>query len=472
MHLLQRSTRTFAIECFILLAFFGCTPTTATLSPQTTSNADIEVTKIISTQQATKQETQTLVLPETMERGLNIEFWHPWSGETAVAIDKLVETFNTENQWGIRVQAVARGDESTLVAAIMDALEGDTQPDLVAVPDYAIHGWYEQGKVVDLTDIVISEKWGLSVSMTSSIPNVFWRTGLYDTKLISMPAYRSAKVLFYNKTWAEELGFPNQPATIDDFRNQNCSALLANGQDRDVTNNGTGGWFYETDPESVISWLRTFNGGTLPDASNAAIRFAIEENIAGYSYLFDLFHQDCAWIGRDDRPYMYFAGRKTLTYSGRLEDILIQERARVIGGNDDDWIVMPYPGSDEKPIYVIVGDSYAILNPDIQKTLASWEFIKWMMDPEQSAAIIRASGSLPININALEKLTEFRQEHIQWEKALQWLPYGQALTKNPAWPALGALMQDIAWQITQFYQQRTGISTIMEQAETLMNTMN
>ncbi|PIZ25991.1 MAG: ABC transporter substrate-binding protein, partial [Chloroflexi bacterium CG_4_10_14_0_8_um_filter_57_5] len=37
---------------------------------------------------------------------------------------------------------------------------------------------------------------------------------------LGAPAQRSARFLFYNQTWARELGFSAPPATADEFRQQ------------------------------------------------------------------------------------------------------------------------------------------------------------------------------------------------------------------------------------------------------------
>lgn len=450
----------------LIFVFIGCIPIEATEVPGATLQATA-----LPPEQISREEPQVSILPEKLSNGIKIQFWHPWSGETAVVVSELVDAFNQENPWGIQVEVTALGDDTTLVGAITAALENKGAPDLVSAPDFAIHGWFDKGQVADISEILSSSTWGLAETIKAAIPEIFWRTGEFGSSRISLPAYRSARLLFYNISWANDLGFDKQPADINEFKNQNCRALQANSQDRDITNNGTGGWFFDTESDTVLSWLKTFNGGVFPSKAEQPIRFATDENINAYQYLFDLFHNDCAWVGRDDKPYMYFADRKTLTYSGRLEDILIQERAEIIGGYDDEWTVMPYPGLNDKPVLLISGDSYAILNREPMQFVAAWVFAKWMVEAKQSAAIVEASGSFPVNINALGLLTDFRQKHPQWDKALQLLPFAQSMPLNPAWLKIGSVIQDAAWQISQFNQQKSGIPTVIEQAETLMNVL-
>ncbi len=90
--------------------------------------------------------------------------------------------------------------------------------------------------------------------------------------------------------------------------------------------------------------------------------WACLQNIEGGSYLYDLFLENCAWIGRQQHPYQYFANRQALTYSGKMEDILIQERVNELNNSNDQWTVLPYPSKIDKPVLLIDGDSYAIYN--------------------------------------------------------------------------------------------------------------
>ena len=410
-------------------------------------------------------------LPDSLTEGIQIKFWHPWSGETALAVEKMVEEFNLENDWGITVSVFAKGDDNEITNSVDLALINDEVPDLIAAPDHAIQGWFEQGEIMNITAYLQSKKWGFTEQERNSIPNVFMQAVGNDNAYISIPAYRSARMLFYNTTWAEELGINTPPEDLLQFKNRNCQALQANTQDRDVANNGTGGWFFDIEAETVLSWLKAFNGGIIPNVTPKSINFSTKENYDAFQYLFRLFHDDCAWIGKDDKPYMYFAGRKALTYSGRIEDILIQARAEKIGGFEDEWTVMPYPGLNGKPIMLITGDSFAILTKDAQQALAGWLFARWMTYAPQSALIVEASGSLPITIQALDLLKEFRQNHPQWDKVLQLLPFAEKMPINSHWQVIAAVMQDSVWQLTQFYQQESNLQTVLEQAESTMNEL-
>ena len=87
-----------------------------------------------------------------------------------------------------------------------------------------------------------------------------------------------------------------------------------------LSNNGTGGWVYTYEPNSFFSWLKAFSVGAGSNFENP-INLGSIENIESGTYLYDLFLDNCAWIGRQQQPYEYFANRQALAYSGKMEDI-------------------------------------------------------------------------------------------------------------------------------------------------------
>ena len=59
------------------------------------------------------------------------------------------------------------------------------------------------------------------------------------------PAQRSARVIFYNQTWARELGFNAPPSTADDFREQACKANASFRSNEDPKDDALGGWLVD-----------------------------------------------------------------------------------------------------------------------------------------------------------------------------------------------------------------------------------
>ncbi len=207
---------------------------------------------------ATKEDS----LSEQIPVGTKITFWHPWSGEMANLIDEMVGEFNESNKWGIWVDPEFHSDEAVFIDDMNRAILDGNPPDIIASPDDYLKYLDETGfKLQDLQNYIASPKWGIPKDEIESFLPVFWNTNFTSGKRLSVPAYQSGYFIFFNQTWAKELGFSQPPSSPEEFKNQTCKAGSSYLNDNDLNNNGTGGWVYSVNPLTFFSWLRAFGGG-------------------------------------------------------------------------------------------------------------------------------------------------------------------------------------------------------------------
>lgn len=399
--------------------------------------------------------------------GIELTFWHPWSGALAGLMEEMVASFNQTNQWGIIVNMEVHADELVLMQDMEEAITAGTLPDVVAAPSAYLKSWYWQGlPVQDLSGYVSSPDWGLDRAQRDAFLPVFWSDDLVDKVRLGTPAYRDGHFLFYNQSWARELGFDNYPETSADFQQQACAAANANLTDALVENNGTGGWLYDTQPLALLAWLRAFNGDEMI-RSDGEITFEGLGSQTALEYLFDLYTQDCAWTGKQSTPFQYFAQRYSLFYSGDSQDIFTQETVDQQSGNADDWMLIPYPSDNYRPVVYVDGDSYAILHQDDDQTLAAWLFLRYLLDTQNQIKVIQATGSLPLSTTTIGKLTDFRQEHPVWDQALQYLALAQSIPSTPGWLDSESVLSDMAWQL-KFTAAKENIPAILSEAERII----
>jgi len=114
---------------------------------------------------------------------------------------------------------------------------------------------------VDLNLYLNDPTWGLGKDTIADIPPIFFAQDNVDGNQLGLPAQRSARFLFYNETWAHELGFDTPPTTADEFRQQACAANASYRNDSDPQNDGYGGWIVDTHWQTTYSWLLAFGGG-------------------------------------------------------------------------------------------------------------------------------------------------------------------------------------------------------------------
>jgi len=416
-----------------------------------------------------QEENDNDLLSDKIPHGLKLEFWHPWAGETAEIVEELVDNFNQENDWSITIKSISHADEDVFVEDLTDAFKNEEQiPDLIVSTSQSLHAWYAEGyPIKELDSFIRSDS---EVSAGATLPEIFpafWNIDVLDEKRLGVPAYQSGQFLFYNQTWGNELGFDDFPGTIEAFSERACAAARSNLYDTITENNGTGGWIYSSESLSLLSWLRVFGGGDLIN-SRAQPIFTQPENVSALTFLYDLYLDDCAWTGRDSEPYSYFSNRMAIFYSGQMEDIIKQINFDTDSENSDAWILVPYPSAFGKPILMVKGLSYAITTEHEERSIAAWEFIKWMLAPENQALFVEKTGTFPLSAEVIERMDVEAEIYPIWKDSLQYLPYTQAEPSYQAWYVIEKVLEDVGWQLTQYTMRSEDIQTILSDAEIMI----
>lgn len=395
----------------------------------------------VATQTPTPTPTPTAlptlgVAPASL-RGVNIRVWHAFAGESAKIFTDQVALFNSVNEWGLTVFAEGYGDYLTLSEAMQAAIETGQMPHLIAaLPEQALR-WDGAGLVVDLAPYLSDSVYGLESSSMDDFPPVFWTQDGAGAR-VAAPAQRSARFLFYNQTWAHELGFEAPPETPEEFRRQACAANAAFKADSDPQNDGYGGWVVDTHWQTAASWLLAFGGGV---TDGNAYRFRTDANQVALEFLKGLYDSNCAWLSTGDAPYEAFAGRRALFVTGDLAEVSAVALAMTNAASADEWTLLPFPGQ-ESPVTVTYGPSYSILQSSPEEQLAAWLFIRWVLAPETQALWAEATGLLPLRAAVLDLVGPYRLASPQWEAAVASLRWAQRPPQLASWGKARYLLED------------------------------
>jgi len=465
--MINKSVHSFAwfILFTIFLSLYSCSPIKPVTILPTVTKIYPTSTNIPETPTPLPQQNVEIPEDDKFNNKITIEFWHPWSGEAAQVIGSLIDEFNSSNIGRIQVNANSYGDEDYLTGKVLDALRNHQNPEIIAAPINFLRNLFLEGNgMVDLTAYVDHLKWGLTEEEKLSYPLAFWQQDTLNGARFGMPAERDVHVLFYNQSWAKELGFKSPPATPDDFLNQSCAAARANSYDEDPNNNGTGGWIYNSNPLTILSWMKAFDGGELPKAEGDQYVFNNKPNVDAYTFLQQIYKLGCAWIGKDPDPYQYFKTRKALFYSGTLQDILLQEK----NSSKDHWIIIAYPSIDHNEVILTDGLSYGVLNTSSENNLAAWLFIRWMQKTDNQVKLIIDTGTYYLTSSTLEKMSSFRNLHPAWFAALQYLPLAKSTPLLSSWTIVGKILQDSTWQLAQGNVKTGDIPDVLSDVDKLI----
>ncbi len=238
-------------------------------------------------------------------KGTRIKVWDAFAGPAQDVFSSQVNLFNASNEWGIWVDPTGFGDYSSLFDAVNTSLEAGAAetPGLVAsLPEQTLT-WAASNAVVDLAPYLADPAWGMNAESLADIPPVFLAQDNVGGKQWGLPAQRSARFLFYNLTWARELGFQDPPATTADFRKQACAANAFFKTDASPSNDSYGGWIVDTDWQTSYSWLLAFDGSVV---EAGLYGFRTDPNLIALQFLKRLYDDHCAWLPLEPASFNSF----------------------------------------------------------------------------------------------------------------------------------------------------------------------
>ncbi len=447
--------------CLLSIFLAACAPTVVLLTQPPPPTA-IETSP--TPQPATAVPTSTPlpgsqlgVGPDAL-KGVTVTVWHGLDGTSGTVLTQMASEFSLQNSWGIRVQVVSQGNLNLLEQAVDDSLHGGDPPDVaLALPEQAL-AWDAQQAIIDLSPYVTQTQFGLSADDVKDIPASFWaQSHLQGGRRIGVPAARSARFLFYDQTFADQLGFTTPPQTTDDFRKQACAANVFWRSDKDQTNDGFGGWVVDGDPWTAYSWLLSFDGSVYNDGQP---EFVNAQNQAALSFLGHLRADGCAWLSSSPSNFGNLPDHKALFVTGNLADVAEQTRAFAAANSFDEWTVLPFPG--QQPFIVVYGPDYVVFHTSTARQLAAWLFIRWMLTPDNQARWATATGFFPVRTSALQSVTQVSP---QWKAAAALLPLSKAYPQVASWGLTKQILGDGLFSFFQLNLAPDKASDVLHQMD-------
>lgn len=335
--------------------------------------------------------------------GMEIQIWHGQRDKIRQELEYLAAKFNDENKYGLKVILTGELSDIDLNERVVENATSGSLPNLIISDSFWFRQWQsEKIPLVNLEAYMDHPAWGFDAMGIAPIFDLMLSQERYNGLLIGLPLWHNPGWLFYNKTWAQELGFSNPPVTIDDFSKQACAARDALNNDADPKNNGTGGWILSTNEMTMMSWLlnHQYQNSSL---ENFSIDSSADSFVAVAQRLRDLYNQGCIWQSRLSEPYDYFSDRMALFYSGLFDDIQLQRMAfqNQAVKQDDEWELIPYPrmtdqGNIQTPQIYSTGVSIGIFTATAKEQFASWQFLSWLMKDRQIDELALTADGWPV----------------------------------------------------------------------------
>jgi len=444
-------------------------PVTESVNETTKSPSPRNTTRTPSsflTPSSTKQPESKINVPPQKLRGSIITFWHNWSGAAGDVIQSLVDEFNQTNEWGIILVPIEFFTLDEITGEIQKSIQDGKPPNLVTATIHQALEWDGQINLPDLNTYVLDPVWGLSAEAQDDFYPIFWEQDVTDGKRLGFPAQRSGQLLFYNTTWAKELGYKNAPSSPEQFKIQACAATEANRRDADTDNDGTGGWIISTDYAAMLGWIYAFGGEVTQPANSTheqrVYNFNSQQTEQAFTFLRGLFDEGCAWLSNNQYPHGEFAKRMGLFASESVTDIPYQTQVMKQNRNRDQWTVIAFPSPSLKPAFDVYGPSYIMLPASDETQLASWLFLKWMAEPERQAQLLETSNSLPLREANLKSLETHLKNNPELAAAMENLPHARTEPNLISWRKVRWALGDASTQLFRAYFTIDQVPSLLE----------
>ncbi|MCL4424419.1 MAG: ABC transporter substrate-binding protein [Firmicutes bacterium] len=355
------------------------------------------------------------------KKPIKITFWFSLGGKISEATKKLVEQFNASHK-DVQVEAIYQGSYDDAINKLKQSIQSKSTPHVMQVYDIGTRFMIDSKAVVPVQKWIDAEK----LDVSTFEPNILAYYTV-DNKLYSMPFNISTPLLYYNKDMFKGAGLDPEkaPLTFDEVAKA-AKALTVKDPSGKVTRPGIAiaiyGWFFEQFMAAQDALYA--NNGNGRDGTATAVVFNSPQGEAILKWWHGLIKDGVAAnLGRKtaDTQKAFISGQTAMTIDSTavLADILkgvdgkfqvgtgflprpAGAKGGVVPGGGSLWLLGGHPEAEEK---------------------AAWEFIKWMVAPEQQAFWHMNTGYFPVtklsyNVAALQ---DHQKKYPQFKVAIDQL---------------------------------------------------
>lgn len=378
----KRLTAAVMAAMLAVTAFTGCGGNSGNVTEDTTA------------EDSAKSENSAAVAGDVDMNGTEITFWHAMGGVNGEAMEYLVDKFNKENEYGIKVVSEYQGSYDDALNKLKSAQLGNMGADLVQVYDIGTRFMIDSDWIIPIQDFM--DKDDYKVNLEENIAAYY----TVNNELYSMPFNSSTPILYYNADMFKAAGIDAAPATFNEIE-KISDALKTKGGAKEVISLGIYGWFFEQ--FLCKQGLNYADNGNGRESAATAVEFDSNggalQILEAWKKLYDEGIAPNVGRGGDAGLADFSSGKAAITLgsTASLKQILEDVNGKFEVGT----AYFPATGDDDKGGVSIGGASlWALDNGDDKKAAATWEFIKFLVSAESQAYWNAQTGYFPVTTDA------------------------------------------------------------------------
>jgi multiple sugar transport system substrate-binding protein len=324
-----------------------------------------------------------------------VRFWHMWTAEWEVTIDRIAERFN-ESQDKYEVIPLCVPGGSTADSKFLLAVAGGDPPDVMAQWDQVLPKWADSHMLMPLDKFMTPAEW--QAFQRTAYPSVL-KIGTYQHHLYGMSCGMNVFALYYRVDQLRAAGLDphHLPQTLEE--------LLAWGDKLnrfDKQGNLVRMGFM---PQGFASYAPIFSGGFYDWHTNKLV-IDTPQNLRALQFLVDsrkqlgfnnvLRFQSGLTTGVGNADWPFITGSYSITVDGAWR---VEQLAKYAPEISYLTAPVPPPAGGQRNAGWVYGN-YLIIPQGARHAEGAWEFIKFwagLEHPERAAEFYTWGGWLPIS---------------------------------------------------------------------------
>ena len=340
------------------------------------------------------------------------------------------------------------GDYGQEYQKLLAAAKGGGLPDLSVAYDNVIADLMKANVVVPLDQYVNDPKVGLSKDSLDDIFPVFLddgKFGQFNNQLLAFPFTKSLLMAYYDLDLLNAAGIDKPPETWDDFGTA-LKKLDDYAKARNMPWNGA--WAYNPDASHVDFEIMS-RGGKLISSDSSTVAFNNDQALQAMAFDAGAFKSGAAYLYKNlDWQNDFVAQKNAAHFDSSTGYAFIQPLVNQ-APKPFKFVAAAPPNAPGQKVTVMYGPNVAIFKSNPQKQAASWEFIKWFTEADQTAQWSIETHYLPVRKSAAAS-AGFKKElaaNQALKASFDLLPYAKAEPAPAGWQQVRDILLNMATSV-------------------------